>query len=68
MTPNRFATQLKCLIEARDQTPVMLVGPPGIGKSSLIYQVAEVFGFGVVDLRLGQVPPADIRGLPTIVE
>lgn len=42
----------------------MLWGPPGIGKSSLIHQIAAELGFDVLDLRLAQLEPTDLRGVP----
>lgn len=45
-------------------TPAMLWGPPGIGKSSLIHQIADELGYGVLDLRLAQLDPTDLRGVP----
>ncbi len=51
---------------ARDgaPTPVMLWGPPGIGKSQLVRTVAERQGAGLVDVRLSQMEPTDLRGIP----
>jgi energy-coupling factor transporter ATP-binding protein EcfA2 len=46
------------------QNPVMLWGPPGIGKSSLIHQIAKELKLGVIDLRLAQLEPTDLRGVP----
>ena len=46
------------------QRPVFLWGPPGIGKSELVEQIAEDMGGVVYDLRLGQMEPTDIRGIP----
>lgn len=46
------------------KVPVMLWGPPGIGKSSLIHQIADELGHRVVDLRLAQLEPTDLRGVP----
>lgn len=46
------------------KTPVMLWGPPGIGKSSLIHQIADELGQSVLDLRLAQLEPTDLRGVP----
>lgn len=46
------------------KTPVMLWGPPGIGKSSLIHQIANELGRGMIDLRLAQLEPTDLRGVP----
>ena len=48
----------------RNKTPVMLWGPPGIGKSSLIHQIAAEMGREVLDLRLAQLEPTDLRGVP----
>lgn len=48
----------------RNQTPVMLWGPPGIGKSSLVHQIAAEMGYDVLDLRLAQLEPTDLRGVP----
>jgi hypothetical protein len=49
---------------AGQHTPVMLWGPPGIGKSDLVREVAERHAVPVVDLRLSQLEPTDLRGIP----
>ncbi len=45
-------------------TPVMLWGPPGVGKSDMTRQVAERHGIPLVDIRLSQMEPSDLRGIP----
>lgn len=45
-------------------TPVMLWGPPGVGKSQLVRDVARAHGVPVVDIRLAQMEPTDLRGIP----
>jgi MoxR-like ATPase len=45
-------------------TPVMLWGPPGVGKSQMVAQVAARHGAPVIDLRLSQLEPTDLRGIP----
>ena len=40
----------------------MLWGSRGVGKSSIVRQVAEHFGIPLVDLRLTTIEPVDIRG------
>jgi hypothetical protein len=40
----------------------MLWGPRGVGKSSIVRQVADHFGVPLVDLRLTTIEPVDIRG------
>ena len=44
--------------------PVFLWGPPGIGKSDLIEGIAADMNALVIDLRLGQMEPTDLRGIP----
>ena len=46
------------------QRPVFLWGPPGIGKSELVAELTEEMGGYMIDLRLGQMEPTDIRGIP----
>ena len=45
-------------------TPVMLWGPPGVGKSQIVAQVAERHGVPLIDIRLSQMEPSDLRGIP----
>ncbi|PWB49295.1 MAG: ATPase, partial [Nitrosomonadales bacterium] len=45
-------------------TPVMLWGPPGVGKSQIIAEVAARHHAPVVDIRLSQMEPSDLRGIP----
>ena len=48
----------------KKQRPLFLWGPPGIGKSELVAGIAEELGGTTVDIRLGQVEPTDLRGIP----
>ncbi len=45
-------------------TPVMLWGPPGVGKSQMVAQVAARQQVPVIDIRLSQMEPSDLRGIP----
>ncbi len=45
-------------------TPVMLWGAPGVGKSQMIAQVGEKHDAPVIDIRLSQMEPTDLRGIP----
>ncbi len=47
-----------------EHTPVMLWGPPGVGKSDLVRQAGLRHDVPVVDLRLSQMEPSDLRGIP----
>jgi hypothetical protein len=48
----------------KKQRPLFLWGPPGIGKSELVAEIAEELGGITIDLRLGQMEPTDLRGIP----
>lgn len=45
-------------------TPVMLWGPPGVGKSQIVAQVGQRHQVAVIDIRLSQMEPSDLRGIP----
>jgi hypothetical protein len=45
-------------------TPVMMWGPPGVGKSQMVAEVAACHGVRVIDIRLSQMEPSDLRGIP----
>jgi len=53
---------------------VFLRGPSGIGKSEVVFQTSELLAEhipnwqGVVDLRLAQMDPTDLRGIPHVRE
>jgi hypothetical protein len=51
----------KCFAKKR---PAFLWGPPGIGKSEVVEGIAREMGGFMIDLRLGQMDPTDIRGVP----
>ena len=39
----------------------MIHGSPAIGKSSIVYQIAEQFNLFVIDMRLAQCDPTDLN-------
>ena len=45
-------------------TPVMVWGPPGIGKSQIVAEIADRHGVSAIDIRLSQMEPSDLRGIP----
>lgn len=55
-------TTLRALIES--QIPTFLWGAPGIGKSSIIKQIAREMGIECIDLRLSLFDPTDLKGIP----
>ncbi len=62
VTPNEARSRLLRAFKA--QRPVFLWGPPGVGKSELIADLTKELGGVTVDLRLGQMEPTDLRGIP----
>jgi hypothetical protein len=51
----------------RCQQPAMYWGPPGIGKSEIVWQVAKSLKRRVLDVRLLTRNPVDVMGLPTVL-
>lgn len=64
MTPQALKTYLERLVEHALPLSTMIWGPPGIGKSSIVAQVAASHGLEFIDVRLSQLAPTDLRGLP----
>lgn len=64
MRPSQILASLNCLIDA--QQPAMLHGSPGVGKSDVIRQLAKARGLELIDLRLSQLDPVDMRGVPSV--
>lgn len=56
-------TEFKSTLDGH-HTPVMLWGPPGVGKSQIIAQVADKQAVPLIDIRLSQMEPSDLRGIP----
>lgn len=48
----------------KSRVPTFLWGAPGIGKSSIIKQIAKESGIGFIDLRLALMDPTDLKGIP----
>lgn len=44
--------------------PLLIHGSPGLGKSSVVRTVCEQRGIEFIDVRLAQMEPCDIKGLP----
>lgn len=45
----------------------MLWGSPGIGKSSIVHDIAKEYNLKVIDKRLSQEEPTDLKGFPTVL-
>ena len=62
MKAKDISKSLDKLIES--QIPVFVWGSPGIGKSSIIKQIATDKNLEFVDLRLSLLDPTDLKGIP----
>ncbi len=64
VTPDVLEQTLLRVVDASLRLSVMIWGPPGVGKSSVVREVAEQRKLPFVDLRISQLAPTDLRGLP----
>jgi len=71
MRPAQLLTVLELEYQSTrrgQHTPVMLWGPPGVGKSQMVAQIAARHAVPVIDIRLSQMEPSDLRGIPYRVD
>jgi hypothetical protein len=70
ITPSISTTELYGHIETllNTDTPLFIHGSPGIGKSYIVGDIAEKKGLELIDVRLSQMDPVDLRGVPSIKE
>jgi len=64
MRPSYISEALETLIKVKQ--PTFIWGPPGVGKSQVVKQVAEKLNFEIRDVRAVLLDPVDLRGLPAI--
>jgi len=62
MKASNITKVIKKLIDRK--LPVFIWGPPGIGKSSIVKQIASEQGLEFLDLRLSLLDPTDLKGIP----
>lgn len=68
MNPTELKHYLDKIVKSEFKLSVMIWGAPGIGKSSIVAQVAQHHNLEFIDLRLSQLAPTDLRGLPVAEE
>lgn len=64
VNPTALHAYLSGMVEQSLRLSVMIWGAPGIGKSSVVAQVAREHELQFIDLRISQLAPTDLRGLP----
>ena len=62
MKASNLVSVISSLCEQK--VPTFLWGAPGIGKSSIVKQIASSQGIGFIDLRLALMDPTDLKGIP----
>ena len=65
MKPSRIREVLVKVLKTR--WPAFIWGPPGVGKSSVVHQVAKDLSLSVLDVRASQLDPTDLRGIPAVI-
>lgn len=65
-TISEVQKSLTTIIDKSISHSVFLWGPPGIGKSSIVRKVADDKDLQLIDLRISQLAPTDLRGLPFV--
>ena len=66
MKASAVANALRTLVAARQ--PVFIWGPHGVGKSSVIAQLARFLNLSLRDIRALLLDPEDLRCLPYVAE
>jgi hypothetical protein len=64
--PSQLKSELRSNAMAR--VPSMIWGPPGLGKSQIVYQFANTLSAKVFELRANLFDPVDVRGGLKVVE
>jgi len=64
MKPSEVANHIQNSYKAR--TPLFIWGPPGVGKSDVMRQVAKTMKVNLIDQRLSQMDPTDLKGIPYV--
>jgi hypothetical protein len=63
MKPTEIVEAIRATNAAR--APLYLWGAPGIGKTAIVQQAAELLGIELLTLRVNLLEPVDVLGLPT---
>ena len=62
MLPNDLKIAIKR--KHKQRRPIFMRGSPGIGKSAIMAQVTDELGIQLIDMRLSQYDPTDLKGFP----
>jgi MoxR-like ATPase len=62
LSPSQCAVAIRTMIPTK--RALFMWGPPGVSKSQTAQQVATGLNCAFIDLRLSQIDPVDLRGVP----
>ena len=68
MKASGVTTALRSLVVVAAHQPAFIWGPPGIGKASIIDQLARSLNLSLRDIRALLLDPVDLQGLPYVAE
>ncbi|MFH1834448.1 MAG: MoxR family ATPase [bacterium] len=63
MRPRDVEDLIHHVLDRKEHTPIFIWGPPGVGKSSSVKAVATDRGIALIDVRMSQKDPTDLRGI-----
>ena len=66
MKPTQLEETLNDLLA--EKWPIFIWGAPGVGKSSIVKEVAATKKLDVIDIRASLLDPTDLRGIPAVVD
>jgi hypothetical protein len=66
VSPSKLKVMINHVINR--QRPMFIAGPPGIGKSDIVAEVARQQRRPLIDIRLPLLEATDIRGIPHLAE
>ena len=66
LTPSKLVPVLRQLASMPSKRPVMLWGPPGVGKSWAAMEAAKAMDAEFIDVRPLTMDPVDLRGIPVV--
>lgn len=66
LSPNQVKEAIEIALKA--DTPILIIGSGGLGKSAIVKQIADEYNLELIDIRLSQVTRMDLLGFPKDVD
>ena len=68
VTISAAKTLISKAVNSASRQPIMMHSSAGIGKSSIIKQICEYFGWLFIDVRLSSMESSDVQGIPYVYD